>query len=313
MKKQFLNIITSPLFCFLFILIIIVLTINYFTITNQEITTVQSHNIEYCENIDDYDAKIEELNETLSELEKSGKKQDEIPIIRLKENIKIYEYLKTNNVNFEKVFDTGGGEANERFIYLSFTFYAYLALMLISACVYAYIIFTNDFDCSRYSVIYSNTRYKIIVKKIILFLIFQTSTFLFIYLFNYFISFTLVNNLDYYLVLNESEIKIINLNSYIFHFDFMYYFYVNLLISLIVISLSLLINKSIFTFIAVALITSVIIIISKFAEKALLYIGALCNLQSIPYYSSIFIRFFIIIPIIMLIFSTIYFEKKDLR
>ena len=68
MKKQILNVIYSPLIYILFIVITIILTINYFTISNQKISTVQLHNIEYSEDSSKYDAEIERLNENLDEL-----------------------------------------------------------------------------------------------------------------------------------------------------------------------------------------------------------------------------------------------------
>ncbi len=313
MKKQILNVIYSPLIYILFIVITIILTINYFTISNQEISTVQLHNIEYSEDSSKYDAEIERLNENLDELIESGKKQDDKPILRIKETIRIYEYLKTNNINFEKVFDSGGGETNERFIYTSFSFYTYIALILISSCVYAYVVFTSDFDNARYSIIYSNTRYKVVLCKITLFLFLQIFTFIFIYLFNYLVSLTFNKNLDYYLIINESETKIIGIGDYLFHFDFMYYLYITLLTSLIVISLSLIFNKSIFTLISMLLLSSIVFIISKFYEKIMLYIGVLSDLQSMEYTPSILARLFIFIPIFIAVLSVIYFEKKDLK
>ena len=311
MKTQLKNVLLSPVSIMLYVVIICSLLINYFSFYNYGMETVQRHDIEYSSNVNDYDEKIEDLKEYINTPSDKGKNNDK-DVLRANECIKIYEYLKNNNINYTKVFDNGGGVINERFLYYINSIYLYFALFLISACAFLYIIFTNDFDSSRYSMIYSNTRYKIITEKIVTFLICQLITFLIIYGFNLLISLNYESTLDYYLIINGDNVDIIKMSTFMFHYDFMYYLYVDLLISLIVLICGILLNKSLYSFIAVFVIASVFSLLYAFTDNALDYIGGTYSLNAIPFSIGIIIRLFVLIPIGLLVLSVRYFEKKDL-
>lgn len=314
MKAQLKNVLLSPVSLLLYVFILVSLVINYFSFYNYNMETVQGHDIEYSSNINDYDEKINSLNDYLDELAKkeNKNKKDDRDIIRAKEEIKIYEYLKVNNIEFVKVFDRGGGVVNERFLYHINSFYMYLALFLVSACAFLYIIFTNDFDSSRYSIIYSNTRYKIVMKKIFVFLICQLITFLIIYGFNMLASLNYESTLEYYLIINGDNVNIIKISELMFHYDFMYYLYVDLFISLIVLSCGILLNKTALSFIVIFVFAVIFSLIYAFTDNGLVYIGGTYNLYNYPFYLGLLFRLFIIIPIILLVLSIRRFEKKDL-
>lgn len=315
MIKQIKEIITSKLFIFIFLISLFSLciySINYSKTTNNY---YPSYSINYSRNIEDYDEEIEELREKIDALDESyNSKEDYESSKKYYENmISIYESLKQNNIDYSYVYDFGNGSEAEFLLYLNSSQNIITLLLIINGLVLIYLLFSKEFDNNSYSMIYSQTRYKIILKKLGVFAIFIIFEMLVLILLNLFISNTLMDRtFSEVLVLHNNNVKYISISNYVFNYNVMSIIYNTIFMLIILLTCCLFFKKTLYVLISAIVIFVIYILLNFLCKDILVYLGLSLDFDILSYYGSILIRLIILIPISLLVGSVICFEKADI-
>lgn len=308
MIKQFKNIIISPLFIICFVGSIIALVFNYFNYNNSDFDHHTKYSITYHENIEEYDEEIDYYKNVLDKLPKKERNYDEIKK-NCEDIIKIYEELKNNNVDYKLVNDTFINEYDST-IFLINTRNIMLPIILINLIVIIYLIFTREFDNSRYVFIYGENRNNIIRNKLIVSFILSISLFLIYSLLN-FIFASKFDSIYQYILTIEDSATFIKTGEYVFKYIFIYTLYNLLFFFLLFFGISLFTRKSLFSAIGIGLVVSILAFLASFS-KVLCYIGISIDFEIVPHNLYFLTLLFIIIPIGLLIYGVLNFRKCDL-
>lgn len=310
MKKIFKEIITSPIFIICFSLSIIALLINFTVYSKSDLKYTSHYYVAHCENIDDYDDIINIYIENLDKLNPKDQSYDANKKY-LEDVIKIYQELKINNIDYSKAYDYGYGDPFDGNVYLIKSLSIVEIVVLINFLVVLYIVFTREFDNSRYIYVYEYTRYKTIIKKLLSIFIVSTITCFFMFGVNYLFSLHLDHDFSY-VVLVQKEVSVQSISTYIFKDVFMFVLYIYAFMSILIGGISLFTRKTVFTIIAIMIIIGIVALSLLFKIPLVVYLG-LANINDvIPYSYYPLTMISIVLPITLFVYGVFRFERIDL-
>lgn len=242
MKKIIKNVIKSKLF--LITIVISIFTLMFYNIWYQKNSIKEEHyyNIEYCENIDDYDIKISQLQVMIDNLDykdinyENNKKY-------LEEMILIYKELKDTNIDYTYVYDFGYGMDENSITYMINSESIFIIILIINIIVIIYLCFSCEFDNNSYIFIYSKFRFKKIFTKVFTILLLFIYMFIFYSILNRLLSFVFDNNYNYILIMNKNNCKFINCNLY--YIKFIHHeFYIGLFLLFLFMSICIILKET---------------------------------------------------------------------
>lgn len=305
------KIITSKIFIIVFVISVLLLGLNAISYNKNSANYEHAYSIEYSLNTSYYDEKIDEINKMIESLDKLSDTYDS-SFNYLVTQKNIYEKLKTNNIDYDKVYDFGYGFDSDRLSYLIYCQSLMVFLIVINGFVLLYLIFTREFDSGVFVHIYENTRYKIIIKKImIFFILFIIEIFVLIGL-NLIFSLSEDNRFSEVLIIRNNIPAFMSDIKYILLFNIFNIIYISLFLFSLFIGISLLVKKTglviLFIFITIVL----IFIFGLLKINIVPYLGLSVDFDILSIRMSLFIRIVILIPILFLIFCIYRFEKSDL-
>lgn len=259
MKKIFKEIFTSKLYLTIFIVSVLIIIVHFIIYNNNVSKYEKWYQIDTATDVAEYDEEIDLLNDAINNLDKKDENYSENKKY-IEDEIKIYEELKKNNIDYNSVYDYGIGNSDERIIYLNNTNAIFKFILIINIIVIIYICFTREFDSSIYSLIYTNGRGKMVLKRVGCFFVTVVVSYLVYLGIILFFSSVFESDLSYVLVIDSNEALFESLSTYISKDYVFQNLYIVVFASLILWSISLIANKTLY-------------VIGGFALFAILYIG----------------------------------------
>ncbi len=309
MVKQLKNVIICPLFLIFLIGSIIAVVIYYFNYTNSKYEQHYKYSINYHENINDYDDEINTYKELLNTLPVKEKNYDLIKK-HYEDTIKIYEHLKIDNVDYMLVCDNISISEFDRTVFIANSKNVLFPIILINLAVIIYLIFTREFDNSRYVFIYGEKRISIIKNKILLSFMLSISLFLLYFLLIYIFSSKFDSTYKYVLAI-DSTVEFISSDSYIVKYVFIYSLFNLLFFFTFFWGISLIARKSVITSISAIIVVGIFALLAKFTDVSH-YLGLMIDFEIVSHNLYFLTNLSIFIPITLLLYGVIHFEKSDL-
>lgn len=309
------EIITSKLFIFIFLASLFALCAYSIKYSKTNNTYNALYNISYSQNIDDYDEEIIEYKEKIEALNESYYSKEDYELYKkyFENAIVILENLKEHNKDYSTVYDFGSGKDSDFLLYLINSESILTFIILLNGIVLIYLLFSREFDSGIYSMVYSNTRYKFVLKKIAVFLLFLIFEMVIFICFNLFVSKMLMDKtFSEVLILHDKNIKYISIKNYIFNFNISLIAYRVFFVLFLVLAFELLFRKSIYMVLSSIIICALFIILYFLNQNITASLGLSINFDTLSFNTSIIIRFLILVPFSLLIFSIFKFEKIDL-
>lgn len=311
MIKIIKEVITSKVFIIVSVVSIFSLAIYNIWYQNNIIKDESYYSIEYCESIDEYQEKIDELLSMIASLDDRDKYFERNKQY-LDDTINIYKELQINNVDYEQVYDFGYGRGENPTAYLIKSESLFIVILVINALVLTYLCITMEFDNNAYLLIYEKKRTGLLYKKYLsIFLIFVI-VFILYSLFNYLLSSVYDNCYNYVLLLDSNKANIINWEQYYFTEIMCYELYNGLFLLASFIAISLFFHKTYKMLLVSIIMIGLIYIAGLFKLNVLAILGLVKDYRGISIDFMPFTKLSILIPILFMTLGTYCFNKSDL-
>lgn len=316
MKKLLKEILTSKIF-FIWIIISILSQVYFFTNYEKDIVNSRPENNYYL--VLSYETKeelLENKNEVIEQMNKLdiSSKDYELNYSILLETLKIYTELERSDVNYSDVLENMTNDNyDDRTTYNIRIEGMLMVEALITIIILIYIVFTREFDCGVYSIIYSDDRKPILIKKIAVIFIGVLIYYFLSFLISYIISLNYDTEYKYMLMLDKNKAHFIKSNFYLFKYCFLLNLYRIIFISILFTGLAIF-NRKTIRFILCIFVVLIIIIVMSSTTLLLTILGFIDDLvvANMTKLSFDLAKLFIVIPISLLVYSIFHFDKVDL-
>ena len=311
MKKMLREIFFSKLLLITFLISLVILVSSTIKYQNNITKENPYYSIVYHDNIEDYEQEIINITEKLNDLDPRDISYD-FDKWYLEKEIQIYNELKSNNISYSSVMDQGYETIDDRIAYMIIETDVLLYVILLNMIVVIYLIFTREFDSSGASLIYSHTRYKIVLNKLLFSALVSIGLYIIYFMFVYIFSKSFNNDYSYVLVEKKYSVSIVKSGVYIFTYIFMQKLYFTLFAFILMFASAIFLHKSLPSLLLFSLIAGAIVLMNFLGLDLITYFGLELDCLKYSVLTNRLSHLSIIIPISLLGYGIYNFEYQDL-